>query len=139
MCSKPNHTYINEHNRLVVASISHQYFLGMQLDPDDHLDNIESRANSLSLVTIRTLLNMSVLEKAHILSVYTLIYEYWTKLHERPVQPYAPGSILSLHGQTLVGRVWENLGAWQAYWKCGFHHGINRFVIMMISIYYCSG
>ncbi len=133
---------------LVVASISQTYLLGIQWCPVLPLStmiefkNSEIReAPSLNRISGR---DRSGLEKPHILSVYTFIHRHcktWTESQVK--QCYAPGSILTFHGKTLVGRARNSLGIWIVNWDTGLdkfhhdHHIDDRFVTIMISTFCC--
>ncbi|KAK0239394.1 hypothetical protein EDD85DRAFT_447848 [Armillaria nabsnona] len=119
---KPNSTYINEHNRLIVASISHRYNLGGYwypvIDPSSSVEFEISKTRQAPSLTSLTWMTQSCLEKPHILSVYTMIYDYCITWNGFEVgQCYAPGSILTCGGKTLVGRARDSLGTWIVTWE----------------------
>ncbi|PBK80319.1 hypothetical protein ARMGADRAFT_79525 [Armillaria gallica] len=140
---KQNDTYINEHNKLVVASISHTYSLGVHWLPvlpsstTMEIENFELR-DSPSLTSL-TNSGWSGLEKPHILSVYTMFYYHChTRTESKGEQCYAPGSILTLDGKTLVGRARDSLGTWIVDWHTGIdalHYGHYIFALGSITIF----
>ncbi|PBK60198.1 hypothetical protein ARMSODRAFT_1026729 [Armillaria solidipes] len=115
----PNDTYINEHNRLVIASICHNYNLGINLHPEEYLGIMKNDRYGIPYIGSGYANGfggafMSGLKKAHIISVYTIIlFHYQIKLDE-------------VSHQTLIGRVWNMSGIWLASWDHELHDWTTR-------------
>ncbi|SJL07278.1 uncharacterized protein ARMOST_10621 [Armillaria ostoyae] len=108
----PN-TYVNEHGKLVIAAISKQYNLELPINAF-HIDSLQLPTR---LIICANLFSSS-LQKGDILPVYRTLIGYLSQNHwqflysSQEDQPYAPGSILTSHGQTLIGRTQDRLDKW---------------------------
>ncbi len=109
-CSKISGTYVNEHGKLVVAKISKSYLLGLPIS-DFYMDHHPQYYHLCWFYP--DMLNSS-LQKGDILPVYYTLWKYFFQnqfsyFDQKVLEPYAPGCILTLHGKTLIGRIWDKL------------------------------
>ncbi|KAK0482724.1 hypothetical protein IW261DRAFT_1606539 [Armillaria novae-zelandiae] len=119
--------YVNEHGRLLLVNIIHPYvIMTTWYSYDRHIDPLQSYWNlhtpGLALIHLCDIwggLPWMALLAAYDSICTCQIERYQVQPFHQQGQHYMPGSILTAHGQTLVGGIQDKsqLSEWDVWWR----------------------